>query len=65
MFKHLDMMLLMGIWVHPYSVMPVQVGGGFLVLGFWDRSEPERYDVMAWLRLMGPPKQCYACAGRG
>ncbi len=58
-FQHLDM-LLMGIWVHPYSVMPVQVGGGFLVSGFRGRSEPEWYDVMSWLRLMG-----YACARQG
>jgi hypothetical protein len=26
-FYHLDM-LWMGIWVHPYTVMPVQVGSG-------------------------------------
>ncbi len=29
----------MGIWVHPYSVTPVQVGGVFS--GFWGRPEPE------------------------
>ena len=27
-FQHLDM-LWMGIWVYPYTVMPVQVRGGF------------------------------------
>ncbi len=37
-FWHLGM-LWMGIWVHPYSVFPVQVGGGFL--GNWGRPEPE------------------------
>jgi hypothetical protein len=37
-FKHLDM-LLMGIWVHPHTGMPVEVGGEFS--GFWGRPEPE------------------------
>jgi hypothetical protein len=41
----------MDIWVHPYTVMPVQVRGGF-----WEnlgRAEPE--DVaMSWLRLQTP-----------
>jgi len=27
-FYHLDM-LWMGMWVHPHTVMPVQVGDGF------------------------------------
>ena len=37
-FQHLDT-LWMGIWVRPYTVMPVQVGSGFLEnLG---RAEPE------------------------
>ena len=37
-FWHLDM-LCRGIWEHPYTVTPVQVGGGFS--GFWDRPEPK------------------------
>jgi hypothetical protein len=31
-FQHLDM-LWMGIWVRPYTVMPVQVGSGFYEIG--------------------------------
>ena len=31
-FQHLDM-LWMGIWVHPYTVMPVQVGEDFRKIG--------------------------------
>ena len=42
--EHLDM-LWMGIWVHPYTVMPVQVDGGFLDNGGVD--EPKWcYNVM-------------------
>jgi hypothetical protein len=37
-FYHLDM-LWMGIWVRPYTVMPVQVGSG--VLENWGRAGPE------------------------
>jgi hypothetical protein len=39
-FKHLDMPW-MGIQVHPYTVTPVQVGGGFL----------ENWDSRAGVRL--------------
>ena len=28
-FEHLGTMLWMGIWVHPYTVMSMQVGDGF------------------------------------
>ncbi len=39
-------MLWMGIWVHPYTVTPLQVGGRFL--DNWGRSEPEWcYNVMS------------------
>jgi hypothetical protein len=37
-FWHLDM-LCMGIWDHPKSDMPLQVGGGFW--GFGGRPEPK------------------------
>jgi hypothetical protein len=37
-FQHLDT-LLMGIWVCPYTVTPVQVGSGFEEN--WGRAEPE------------------------
>ena len=37
-FQHLDM-LWMGIWIRPYTVMPVQVGGG--IWKNWGRAEPE------------------------
>jgi hypothetical protein len=37
-FQHLDM-LWIGIWVYPYTVMPVQVGRG--VLENWGGAEPE------------------------
>jgi len=37
-FWHLDM-LWMGIWVHPYTVTPVLVGGEFEEN--WGRAEPE------------------------
>jgi hypothetical protein len=32
-------MLWMGIWVYPYTVMPVQVGGE--LLDNWGRDEPK------------------------
>jgi hypothetical protein len=37
-FWHLDM-LCMGIWDHPYSDTPLQVGGGFCFFG--GRPEPK------------------------
>ena len=37
-FQHLDI-LWIGIWVYPYTVMPVQVGRG--VLENWGGAEPE------------------------
>jgi len=37
-FQHLGM-LWMGIWVHPYTVTPVQVRGGFK--DEWGRAEPQ------------------------
>ena len=41
----------MGIWVHPYTVMPVQGRGEFLEI--WVRLSPS--DVaMSWLRLQTP-----------
>jgi hypothetical protein len=46
-FKHLHM-LWMGIWVHPYTVIPVQVGAKFWKIGV--RQSP--YDVvLSCLRL--------------
>jgi hypothetical protein len=45
-------MLWMGIWVHPYTVMPVQVrGGGFWIIGVW--ASPNDV-VMSWLKLQSP-----------
>ncbi len=50
MLYHLDM-LWIGIWVHPYTVMPVQLGGEFLENRvWWSLSD----DVMLWLRLQTP-----------
>ena len=43
-FKHLDM-LWMGIWVHPYTVIPVQV-----ILENWGKGEP-KCAVVSRLRL--------------
>ncbi len=37
-FEHLHM-LWMGIWVHPYNVIPVQVGAKFLEN--WGKAEPK------------------------
>ena len=51
MFKHLDM-LLMGIWVHPHTGLPVEVRGGF-----WDDFGVDLSlidDAMPWLRLKHP-----------
>ena len=44
-------MLWMGIWVHHYSVLHVQVGVSFRENGVW----PSLYDiVVSWLRLQTP-----------
>ncbi len=44
-------MLWMGIWVHTYSVLHVQVGVSFRKNGVW----PSLYDVVVpWLRLQTP-----------
>jgi hypothetical protein len=44
-------MLWMGIWVHPYAVIRVQVGVSFRENGVW----PSLYDVVvSWLRLQTP-----------
>jgi len=44
-------MLWMGIWVHPYAVLHVQVGVSFRKNGVW----PSLYDVaVSWLRLQTP-----------
>ena len=41
----------MGIWVHPYAVLHVQVGVTFWKIGEW----PSLYDVaVSWLRLQTP-----------
>ena len=41
----------MGIWVHPYAVIRVQVGVSFRKNGVW----PSLYDVVvSWLRLQTP-----------
>jgi hypothetical protein len=49
-FEHLEM-LWMGIWVHPYTVMPLQVGVDFRKIGAF----PSPSDVvMSWLRLQTP-----------
>jgi hypothetical protein len=41
----------MGIWVHPYAVIRVQVGVSFWENGVW----PSLYDVVvSWLRLQTP-----------
>ncbi len=46
-FQHLDM-LWMGIWVNPYSVMPVQVRVDFLKI---ELSPSPSVILMSWLRL--------------
>ncbi len=47
MFEHLYM-LWMGILVHPYTVIPVQVGAKFLEIGVrWSPNDV----VVSWLRL--------------
>jgi hypothetical protein len=44
-------MLWMGIWVHPYAVIRVQVGVSFRENGVW----PSLYDVVvSLLRLQTP-----------
>ena len=44
-------MLWMGIWVHPYAILHVQVGVSFRVNGVW----PSLYDVVvSLLRLQTP-----------
>ncbi len=44
-------MLLMGIWVHPYTVMPLQVGVNVTKIGVG--LSPSDV-VMSWLRLQTP-----------
>jgi hypothetical protein len=52
-FEHLEM-LWMGIWVHPYAILHVQVGVNLRENGVW----PSLYDVaVSWLRLRSP-KDC-------
>ncbi len=46
-FEHLDM-LWMDIWVHPYTVILVQVGVHFCKVGVWVRANGV---VVSWLRL--------------
>jgi hypothetical protein len=47
-------MLWMGIWVHPYAILHVQVGVNLRENGVW----PSLYDVaVSWLRLQ-TPKDC-------
>ena len=47
-FEQLEM-LRMGIWVHPYAVLHVQVGVNFRKIGEW----PSLYDVaVSCLRLL-------------
>ncbi len=41
-------MLWMDIWVHPYTVIPVQVGVNFWKVGVWVRAKEV---VVSWLRL--------------
>jgi hypothetical protein len=49
-FEHLHMQL-MGIWVHPYTVIPVMVGGKFWKIGVkWSPNDI----VVSWLRLKTP-----------
>jgi len=45
-------MLWMGIWVHPYTVTPVQFRGGFSEN--WGRAEPKHVAMSWWLRLQTP-----------
>ncbi len=46
-FKHVHM-LWMGIWMHPYTVIPVQVGVKLLKIGV--RQSPNDV-VVSWFRL--------------
>jgi hypothetical protein len=41
-------MLWIGIWVHPYTVRPMEVGGRFWKNGVWLTASDV---VMSWLRL--------------
>jgi len=44
-------MLWMGIWMHPYAVLHMQVGVSFMENGVW----LSLYDVVvSWLRLQTP-----------
>ena len=44
-------MLWMGIWVHPYAILHVQVGVNFRKTGVWSSS----YEAaVSWLRLKTP-----------
>ncbi len=53
LFEHHEMVW-MGIWVHTYAVLHVQVGVNFWKNGEW----PSLYDVVvSWLRLQ-TPKDC-------
>jgi hypothetical protein len=52
--EHLHM-LWMGIWVHPYTVIPVMVGAKFWEI--WVRWSP-KHVVMSWLRLK-TPSDCF------
>jgi hypothetical protein len=46
-FEHLHV-LWMGLWVHPYSVIPVQVGAKFWKIGVkWSSNDL----MVSWLRL--------------
>ncbi len=44
-------MLWMGIWVHPYTVIPVQMGANFWKIGVWLSLSDV---VVSWLRLQTP-----------
>ncbi len=46
-FYHFDM-LWMDIWVHPYTVIPVQVGMNFCKVEVWVRANGV---VVSWLRV--------------
>jgi hypothetical protein len=48
-FEHLHD-LWMGIWVHPYTVTPVQVGGGDFLEKWSSKIEPNDIEE-PWLRL--------------
>jgi hypothetical protein len=72
-FLHLDM-LWMDIFVHPYTVIPMQVGLNVWKVGVWVRPNAV---VVSWLRLqtasegiphpyhMYAPLHCYTCVGGG